>query len=293
MQSSYQFSLSHTDLSMLRYEAKHRNDPYASLLLSTLKCYHNIPSNDKRAVGDLFTSVVLKIRTNSKMDNNEIDALKAYEAVISHAKENTSEESITNIPLAYKGRDAMHAGINGHSPCTNTDTNIETPQLDLDSPVQSTLSRRGNISNISQNLSQGPISYQPVCKRGRDEVVETQSGMNEFESLSYVPCFPTTSSKVPLATTTHLSKELSNQTANAVEPGSKGTSLHDPSALRFDNCNFISAGRDVFNTTNHNSPLTRRPYTTFNIPFIFPRLCSYHAILPLPFKVFTNSAALY
>lgn len=105
--------------------------------------------------------------------------MKAYEAVISHAKENTSEELITNIPLAYAGRDAMHAGINGHSPCTNTDTNIETPQLDLDSPVQSALSRYSNILNISQNLSQSPISYQPVCKRRRDEVVETQSGVNE------------------------------------------------------------------------------------------------------------------
>ncbi|KAJ3859723.1 hypothetical protein EV359DRAFT_67923 [Lentinula novae-zelandiae] len=216
MQSSYQFSLSHTDLLMLRYEATHRNDPYASFLLSTLKCYHNIPSNDKHAVGDLFASVVLKMRTNSKMDNNELDTLKAYKAVISHAKENMSEELITNIPLAYEGRDAMRAGINGHSPCTNTNTNIETPQLDLDSPVQSALSCRGDISNIPQNLLQSPISYQPVCKRGCDEVIEIQSGMN------------------------------------AVEPGSKGTSLHEPSALRFDNCNFISAGRDVFNTTNHN-----------------------------------------
>ncbi|KAJ3890626.1 hypothetical protein GG344DRAFT_77687 [Lentinula edodes] len=275
MQSSYQFLLSHTDLSMLRYEAKHRNDPYASLLLSTLKCYHNVPSNEKRAVGDLFASVVLKIRTNSKRDNNELDALKAYEAVISHAKENSSEDLITNIPLAYEGRDAMHTGIDGHSPCTNTDANFETPQLDLDSPVQSALSCRGNISNIPRNLSQGPISYQPVCKRGRDEVVETQSGRNEdirstpqFESVSYVPRFTTTSSKVPSATTSHFGKELSNQIPNTVEPGSKGTSPHDPSALRFDNCNFISAGRDVFNTTNHN--------VYYNITLYFPWLFLYH-----------------
>ncbi|KAH7871353.1 uncharacterized protein C8R40DRAFT_1174783 [Lentinula edodes] len=179
----------------------------------------------------------------------------------------------------------MHTGFNGHSPCTNTDTNIETPQLDLDPPVQSAPSRRGNISNIPRNLSQGPISYQPVCKRGRDEVVETQSGRNEdirstpqFESVSYVPRCITTSSKVPSATTSHFGKELSNQIPNTVKPGSKGTSPHDPSALRFNNCNFISAGRDVFNTTNHN--------VYYNITLYFPWLFSYHPPSPLQHSLY-------